>query len=112
MLSTYLKVRLVLGVVSLAVGFFAANLALFGWNQPTGFFYLLGEVAHYACAYGGFAAIILGSMIIEDFLFLRSKDLKAGALWYQETAFEEGTILFGQFFLDESEEKEVAVQTS
>lgn len=113
MLPTYLKVRLALGCVSLVVGLFAANFAFFGWQQPEGFFYLLGEGAHYACAYGGFASIILGSMLINDFYVLRSRDLKEEALWYQETAFEEGKILLGQFFQEENkEEKEVVSTTS
>ena len=73
MKASYLKVRLLLGSVSLGVGLLAANLALFGWHSPEGFFYLLGEYAHYACAYGGFAAMILGSMLINDFIVLRSK---------------------------------------
>ncbi|MCJ7713571.1 hypothetical protein MUO66_03830, partial [Candidatus Bathyarchaeota archaeon] len=76
-----------------------------GWQQPEGSFYLLGEGMHYACAFGGFAAIILGSMLINDFYVLRSNDLKKEALWYQETAFEEGKILLGQFFQENEEEK-------
>ena len=70
-LPTYLKVRLFLGTVSLVLGLLATNLALFGWRNPDGFFYLLGEFAHYTCAYGGFAAIVFGSMLINDFLVLR-----------------------------------------
>ena len=113
MLPTYLKVRLALGCVSLAVGLFAANLALFGWVQQGDFFYILGEGAHYACAYGGFASIILGSMLINDFLILRKLDLKEEAIWYQETAFEEGKFLLGQFFQEkDQEEKKVATQSS
>jgi hypothetical protein len=72
MKASYLKVRLLLGCVSLGVGLLAANLALFGWHNPDGFFYLLGEYAHYACAYGGFAATIFGAMLINDFLVLRN----------------------------------------
>jgi len=72
MKASYLKVRLLLGCVSLVVGLLAANLALFGWRNPDGFFYLLGEYAHYACAYGGFAATIFGAMMINDFLVLRN----------------------------------------
>ena len=113
MLPTILKVRLILGCISLVVGLFGANLALFGWHQPTDFFYLLGEGAHYACAYGGFAAIILGSMLINDVLVLKPKNLQDEALWYQETAFEEGKILLGQFFQEnEEEEKKVVSNTS
>ena len=113
MLPTYLKVRLILGCISLVVGLLAANFALFGWHQPTDFFYLLGEGAHYACAYGGFASIILGSMLINDFYVLRSLDLKKEAVWYEETAFEEGKILLGQFFQEnEGEEKKVVVKSS
>lgn len=111
MLPTYLKVRLSLGCISLVVGLFAANLALFGWRQSSGFFYLLGEGAHYACAYGGFAAMILGSMLINDFLILRKLDLKEEAIWYQETAFKEGKILLGQFFQEDKEEERRVVQS-
>jgi hypothetical protein len=71
MKASYLKVRLLLGCVSLGIGLLAANLALFGWQNPEGFFYLLGEYAHYACAYGGFAAIIFGAMLVNDFFVLR-----------------------------------------
>ena len=72
MKASYIKVRLLLGCVSLVIGLLAANLALFGWRNLDGFFYLLGEFAHYACAYGGFAAIIFGSMLINDFFVLRN----------------------------------------
>jgi len=72
MKASYIKVRLLLGCVSLVIGLLAANLALFGWRNLDGFFYLLGEYAHYACAYGGFAAIIFGSMLINDFFVLRN----------------------------------------
>ena len=72
MKASYLRIRLLLGCVSLFVGLLAANLALFGWRSPDGFLYLLGEYAHYACAYGGFAAIILGAMLINDFIVLRT----------------------------------------
>jgi hypothetical protein len=33
---------------------------------------MLGEYARYVCAYGGFAAMIFGAMLINDFLVLRS----------------------------------------
>jgi hypothetical protein len=78
-LPTYLKVRLFFGTVSLIIGLWAANFALFGWSTPgsfffhlgEGFYYLLGEYARYVCAYGGFAATIFGAMLINDFLVLR-----------------------------------------
>jgi hypothetical protein len=55
-------------------------LALFGWSSPNsffhflgdGFFYLLGEYARYVCAYGGFAAMIFGAMLLDDFLVLKN----------------------------------------
>ena len=72
MKAIYLKVRLFLGTVSLVIGLIAANLALFGWQNPDGFFHLLGESARYVCAYGGFAAIVLGSMLINDFFVLKT----------------------------------------
>jgi hypothetical protein len=89
------------------VGLLAANSALFAWRVPDGFLYFLGESARYICAFGGFAALIFGSMLINDFLVFRKNDLRHQALWYQETAFEEGKVFFGEFFLDGEEEKEV-----
>jgi hypothetical protein len=63
--------RLILGVVSLGVGFFAANLALFNWIERTGLSYLLANYARYVCAYGGFGAMIFGAMLVNDFLVRR-----------------------------------------
>jgi hypothetical protein len=71
-LPSYLKIRLFFGAVSLVIGLLAANLALFGWSSPNGFFYFLGEYARYACAYGGLGAIIFGAMLINEFLVLRN----------------------------------------
>ena len=71
-LPSYLKDRLLLGTFSLIIGLLAANFALFGWLNPDGSFYLLGEYARYVCAYGGFAAIFFGAMLIDDFLVLRN----------------------------------------
>ena len=86
MKASYLKVRLLLGTVSLGIGLLAANLALFGWHNPDGFFYLLGEYAQYACAYGGFAAIIFGSMLINDFFVLRTSIASKNATRRNATA--------------------------
>lgn len=73
-------VRLILGVVSLTLGFVAANLALFHWIEQTGIYYLLGEFSRYACAYGGFAAMILGALLINDFLTARNLPRKQSEL--------------------------------
>ncbi len=67
-----LRVRLVLGLVSLIVGFFASNLALFHWIERTNIYYLLGDYARYICGYSGFAAMILGALLINDFFTFRS----------------------------------------
>jgi len=66
-----MKFKLVLGVISLIIGFIAANLAFFHWHQQDTIYYLMGEYARYACGYGGFAAMILGSMLINDFYNFR-----------------------------------------
>ena len=66
------RVRLVLGLVSLIVGFFASNLALFHWIERTNIYYLLGDYARYICGYSGFAAMILGALLINDFFTFRS----------------------------------------
>ncbi|MFQ5621697.1 MAG: hypothetical protein ACE5FT_07725 [Candidatus Nanoarchaeia archaeon] len=68
----YLKIKFFLGSITLVAGLLAANLALFQWVERIGLHYLLGEYARYACGYGGFAAIIFGAMLINDFLVLRN----------------------------------------
>jgi hypothetical protein len=65
-------VKLILGLITLVVGLLASNLALFQWVERIGLNYLLGYYARYICAYGGFAAMIFGAMLINDFLALRS----------------------------------------
>jgi hypothetical protein len=71
--------RLILGVVSLGVGFFAANLALFNWIERTGLSYLLANYARYVCAYGGFGAMIFGAMLVNDFIVRRELLKKKGS---------------------------------
>jgi hypothetical protein len=67
----YVRVRLALGSVSLVIGLLAANFGLFNWTERTDLFYLLGNYARYVCAYGGFAAMIFGAMLVNDFFVLR-----------------------------------------
>lgn len=74
--GAHLTVQLTLGCFSLVLGLLAANFALFEWLIPPDSFFLLGEYARYACAYGGFGAIIFGAMLINDFLVSRSKRTK------------------------------------
>jgi hypothetical protein len=64
-----LKIKFALGLVTLLTGLWAANMALFNWVERQ---YLLGKYARYICAYGGFAAIIFGAMLINDFLLLKN----------------------------------------
>jgi hypothetical protein len=59
-------VRFTLGLLALAVGLLATNLALFNWVERTNIQYLFGSYARYMCAYGGFASIILGAMLVNE----------------------------------------------
>jgi hypothetical protein len=110
MKAKLLKIRMVLGCVFLIVGLLAASFALFGWRTADGFLYFLGEYARYVCAFGGFGAIIFGSMLINDFLVIKNCDVRRQAIWSQEIAFEEGKVFLGQFFFDDEEEKKIATE--
>lgn len=129
MKASYLKVRLLLGTVSLLTGLLAASLALFGWQNPNGFFYLLGEYARYACAYGGFAAIIFGAMLINDFFVLKTSIvskrkikrsatewlIRARTEWQLAVDFgkycvTEPNLIQNDFFFETEEELEVVAQ--
>ena len=68
--TVYPKKRFVLGLCALIVGFIAANLAIFNWIELIGLHHLLGDYALYVCAFGGFAAMIFGTMLIDDFLLI------------------------------------------
>ena len=70
--SQYQKVRLALGCISLVTGLLAANFALFNWIVKTDLYYSLGNYSRYLCAYAGFAAMIFGAMMINDFIVFRN----------------------------------------
>jgi len=56
----------------------------------------LGDYARYACAYGGFGAIIFGAMLINDFLVSRSKKTKhqSNAESLEETEIDKEPVQF------------------
>jgi len=68
--TAYPKKRFILGLCTLIVGFIAANLTIFNWVKAVGLHHLLGNYAPYICAFGGFAAMIIGTMLIDDFLLI------------------------------------------
>ena len=101
----YLKVKLALGSVSLVAGLLAANLVLFNWMEQTNLHYALGNYARYACAYGGFAAMIFGAMLINDFLIFRNAEV----IKYIEDSMSEPELnVFFNF--EKDEEKEIIAQ--
>ncbi|MEM2107821.1 MAG: hypothetical protein QXL10_00855 [Candidatus Bathyarchaeia archaeon] len=77
-----------MGLTTLLTGLWAANLALFNWIEETGLSYLLGQYARYVCAYGGFSAIIFGSMVINDYLVAKKTSKKKDEV--EIIAFPEG----------------------
>ncbi len=74
------RTKFSLGIVSLVVGLAASNFALFDWIEQTGVYYLLGHYARYVCAYGGFAAMIFGAMLINEYLTLRNTGAEKNVL--------------------------------
>lgn len=95
-IKAHLTLQLTLGCFSLVVGLLAANFALFEWLIPADSFFLLGDYARYACAYGGFGAIIFGAMLINDFLVSRSKKTKhqSNAESLEETEIDKEPVQF------------------
>lgn len=118
--------KLALGCVSLVIGLLAANLALFNWIEGTDLYYLLGNYARYVCAYGGFAAMIFGAMVVNDFFVLRNltaikpatrsskidsdyQRIRARTLAedHRKSSSREPELTLPDFFLEEEKEKEV-----
>jgi hypothetical protein len=130
----YVKVKLALGSVSLVIGLLAANFALFNWIERTDLYYLLGNYARYLCAYGGFAAMIFGALLINDFLVFRTSiaikrtnrpskvdsdyhRILARTAWLlaedlRKSSSREPELTLNDFFLEEEKEKEVVAQTT
>ena len=120
------KLKLALGIVSLIVGLLAGSFALFNWIEQTNLYYLLGNFARYACAYGGFAAIIFGAMLVNDFFVARTvagfsridSDYKQILGWIAEEYSENlrksssnvAKLTRSDFFLETEEELKVTVQ--
>lgn len=74
------RIRFSLGIVSLVIGLAASNFALFNWIEQTGLHYMLGHYARYVCAYGGFAAMIFGAMLVNEYLVFRSTSVEEDVL--------------------------------
>lgn len=103
----YLKVKFALGSVTLVIGFIAATIALFQWVDRTGIHYLFGDYSRYVLGFGGFAAMIFGSMLINDAWVLRDVmkgkyELSANRLASASETIREETELLDQVY-DESE---------
>ena len=99
----HLKTKLGLGLVTLAAGLLAANLALFQWIERTGLHNLLGNYAPYVCAYGGFAAMIFGAMLINDFLVAMS-------LLKRKYVTDDGITIFADVEKEEEKQKVLATE--
>lgn len=67
-----LKVKITLGSITLIVGLIGATIALFQWVERTGVQHLFGDYTRYILGFGGFAAMILGAMLINDAYVLRN----------------------------------------
>ncbi|MDH5268179.1 MAG: hypothetical protein OEW62_10950, partial [Candidatus Bathyarchaeota archaeon] len=98
---SFLRIKFVLGLVALVVGLIAANLVLFHWVERIGLHYLFGDYASYLCAYGGFAAMIFGAMLINDFLVLRN-------ILKEKYATNNGTTIFCDVEKEEGKQTVVA----
>jgi hypothetical protein len=62
----YLEIRFFLGSVSVLVGLVGATIALFQWVDRTGLQHLFGGCSRYVLGFGGFAAMILGALLVND----------------------------------------------
>jgi cytoskeletal protein CcmA (bactofilin family) len=67
-----LNMMFIVGTVTLIVGFVVANIALFQWLECIGMQSLLGDSARYVFGLAGFAAIVLGAVMMRDAWILRN----------------------------------------
>jgi hypothetical protein len=64
--NSHLKIRFLLGFSTLIVGLLGGSIALFEWTERTNVYYLFGEYTRYVLGFGSFAAMIFGTMLIND----------------------------------------------
>ncbi len=62
----------IVGIATLVVGFVAANIALFQWLEWFGLRNLPSDSARYVFGLAGFAALVLGTVMMRDAWFLRN----------------------------------------
>jgi hypothetical protein len=68
----HLNKMFIVGTATLVVGFVAANIALFQWLEWFGIRNLLSDSTRYVFGLAGFAAIILGTVMMRDAWVLRN----------------------------------------
>lgn len=64
--TKYLRIRFALAIITITAGLMGGTIALFQWIERGDLYYLLGGYARYVLGFGSFAAMIFGSLLLND----------------------------------------------
>jgi len=65
-LTRYLRIRFALAIITIITGLMGGTIALFQWIERGDLYYLFGGYARYVLGFGSFAAMIFGSLLLND----------------------------------------------
>src|SRR6266849_314735 len=67
----HLRERMILGAVTMGVGFFGLIISLYYWYQGPSVVYILGPVARYVAGIGGMISLVIGTNFVSEALVMK-----------------------------------------
>ena len=64
--TKYQTTRSALAIIAIIAGLIGGTIALFQWIERGDLYYLFGDYARYVLGFGSFAAMIFGSLLLND----------------------------------------------
>ncbi len=67
----HMREKMILGAVTMGVGFFGLIISLYYWYQGTNVVYLLGPLARYVAGIGGMVSLVIGTNLVSEALLMK-----------------------------------------
>lgn len=67
----HIREKMILGAVTMGVGFFGLIVSLYYWYQGANVVYLLGPIARYVAGIGGMISLVLGTNFLSEALLMK-----------------------------------------
>ncbi len=67
----HMREKMILGAVTMGVGFFGLIVSLYYWYQGANVVYLLGPTARYVAGIGGMISLVIGTNLLSEALLMK-----------------------------------------